>query len=71
MLESGNDITHLLTSFVPSIIVYARMVFEDTYLMIHDADGEEWADTIRYKMHDQAADPVTETSGLLPAAVYS
>lgn len=41
------------------------MVFEDTYIMLDDADGQVWADTVRYKMHDRAGDPVTDQSGLL------
>jgi hypothetical protein len=45
------------------------MVFEDTYLMIQDTDGEEWADSLRNKMHcdDSSGYPVTETSSLLTA----
>ena len=42
------------------------MVFEDTYLMIHDADGEEFADALRYKMHEDAKAPVSEHSSLIP-----
>jgi hypothetical protein len=46
MLKSGNFVSHLLTHLVPSILVYACMVFEYTYLMILDAGGKEWADTV-------------------------
>lgn len=43
------------------------MAFEDTYLMIHEVDGEAWADGLRYKMHENAGDPVSpsELSGLV------
>jgi hypothetical protein len=41
------------------------MVFEDSYLLVHDTDGEEWADGLRYKMDEKVAEPVTERSGLL------
>jgi len=44
-------------------LAYARMVFEDTYLLVHDADGEEWADAVRNKMHENPV--VDETSGLV------
>jgi hypothetical protein len=42
------------------------MVFEDTYLLIHDADGEEWADGLRFKINENVAFPeMTEKSRLL------
>lgn len=43
------------------------MVFEDAFMMIHDADGEAWADALRYKMHQTARDPLSpsELSALL------
>jgi hypothetical protein len=42
------------------------MVFEDTYLLVHDADGEEWADGLRFKINENVAFPVmTEKSRLL------
>jgi len=32
-------------------LAFARMVFEDTYLMMSEADGEKWADALRNKMN--------------------
>mmetsp|Transcript_24580 Transcript_24580/g.36076 ORF Transcript_24580/g.36076 Transcript_24580/m.36076 type:complete len:373 (+) Transcript_24580:72-1190(+) len=44
----------------------ALTAFEDTYLTINDVDGEEWADKLRYKMHDNTDEtPTTETTWLL------
>ena len=34
-------------------------------MLIHDSDGEEWADGLRYKMSENVAEPISETSGLL------
>jgi len=34
--------------------------------MIHDADGVEWADALRYKMNENLSEPVDQTTGLLP-----
>jgi hypothetical protein len=58
-------LTSSILHIISSCLAYARMVFEDAYLMLDDADGQVWADTVRYKMHDRAGDPVTEQSGLL------
>ena len=44
----------------------AHAVFEDAYLLIANSDGEEWADKLRYQMHDNPADPLyTEQTWLL------
>ena len=32
-------------------VAYARVVFEDTYLMIHDTDGRDYADMVHRRMH--------------------
>jgi predicted membrane chloride channel (bestrophin family) len=32
-------------------VAYAHVVFEDTYLMIYDTDGAEYADRVRHRMH--------------------
>jgi len=32
-------------------VAYARGVFEDIYLMIHDTDGPEWADIVYDRMN--------------------
>lgn len=52
------------------VLTLAQVVFEDTFLMIHDADGEAWADALRYKMHQTAQDPISpsEMTGLLRAS---
>eukprot|EP00934_Nitzschia_sp_Nitz4_P000145 Nitzschia sp. Nitz4//scaffold241_size29735//19932//20472//NITZ4_008028-RA/size29735-snap-gene-0.32-mRNA-1//1//CDS//3329543781//145//frame0 len=44
-----------------------RMVFEDTLMMVHESDGEAWADALSYRMHENAQDPLTpsELSHLL------
>jgi hypothetical protein len=71
ILDPFVNLSYASSSFCcPSIVLsYAQMVFEDTFLMIHDADGEAWADALRYKMHQTAGDPIspTELTGLLRA----
>ena len=42
-----------------SPLAHAQLVFEDAYLMIHESDGESWADALRYRMHDSAEDPLS------------
>ena len=46
---------------------FARGVFDDTYLMIHDTDGPEYADMVRRRMNSgkRAGGAVSETTGLL------
>jgi hypothetical protein len=51
-----------------SVLAFARIVFEDTYMLIHDTDGQEWADSLRYRMHENASEPITEKSGLIMSA---
>lgn len=34
----------------------AKVAYEDTYLMVLDVDGPEWADKLRYKMHDEPSE---------------
>jgi hypothetical protein len=53
---------------ISSALAYARTVFEDTYMLIHDTDGQEWADALRYRMHANASEPITEKSGLIMSA---
>ena len=36
----------------------AHSTFEDAYLAIAETDGAEWADALRYKMHDNSAEPI-------------
>ena len=44
----------------------ATHVYEDSYLVILDIDGPEWADKLRYRMHDKSVrDLSTEQSWLL------
>jgi len=50
------------------VLAYARVVFEDTYMLIHDTDGQEWADSLRYRMHENASEPISEKSGLIMSA---
>lgn len=61
----------MLVGFAPmfSVLAYAKMCFEDTYLLIDDTDGQEWADALRYRLHEDANDPVsaTEESVLIPS----
>mmetsp|Transcript_5700 Transcript_5700/g.13923 ORF Transcript_5700/g.13923 Transcript_5700/m.13923 type:complete len:459 (-) Transcript_5700:1346-2722(-) len=45
---------------------YAKFVVDDVVIMIHDADGVEWADALRYKMNENLSEPVDQTTGLLP-----
>lgn len=35
----------------PSCLSFAKIVFEDTYLMINDTDGPEYADIARRRMN--------------------
>jgi hypothetical protein len=35
------------------------VVFEDAFMMINKADGEAWADALRYKMHETAESPLS------------
>lgn len=59
--DAANDI------MIMNVLGFAQTVFEDTFMMIHDADGESWADALRYKMHQNAQEPLspTELTGLL------
>ena len=60
----------LLKSYCHSCLSFAHTAFEDVYTTIRDSDGVEWADTLRYKMHDKSADPLpTEQSWLLSQVV--
>jgi predicted membrane chloride channel (bestrophin family) len=46
---------------------FSQFAVDDVIIMIHDADGEEWADSLRYKLsYSNLAEPVTETTGLIP-----
>ena len=45
---------------------YAEFAVDDVVIMIHDADGVEWADALRYKMNENVSKPVDESTGLLP-----
>jgi hypothetical protein len=62
-------IVHTRTATGTSPLAHAQVVVEDACLMIHDADGESWADALRYKMHDTAHDPLSpsELTSLLSA----
>jgi predicted membrane chloride channel (bestrophin family) len=44
---------------------YAQYAIDDVIIMIYDADGEEWADALRYKMNQQPSLPAGERTGLL------
>lgn len=49
---------------------YARFAMDDALIMVHDADGVEWADALRYKLHGNAGQPIDihpEDSGLIPS----
>jgi hypothetical protein len=47
-------------------LALAHTAFEDTYLMINDVDGVDWADFLRYRMNDDINDRLsTEQSWLL------
>lgn len=53
-----------------SCLAYARMVFEDTFLQIHETDGMEWADIVRFRMQERSPptsknDDATEATELL------
>ena len=65
-MQSGHEPVYC----VYRILMLAQVVFEDTFLMIHDADGEAWADALRYKMHQTAQDPISpsEMTALLGAS---
>ena len=39
-------------TFNQSVLAFARICFEDTYMLIHDTDGQEWADALRRRMHE-------------------
>ena len=39
-----------------SAIALAQNAFEDIYLTIRDADGTDWANLLRFKMHDDDPD---------------
>ena len=39
-------------------LALAHSTFEDAYLAIAETDGAEWADALRYKMHDNSAEPI-------------
>ena len=45
---------------------YSEFAVDDIVTMIHDADGLEWADALRYKMDEDVSKPINETTGLLP-----
>jgi len=45
---------------------YSEFAVDDIVIMIHDADGLEWADALRYKMDEDVSKPINETTGLLP-----
>ena len=47
------------------VAAYAQFAIDDVIIMIYDADGEEWADALRYKMDDEPSSPAGEQSGLL------
>ncbi|KAG7344780.1 bestrophin, RFP-TM, chloride channel [Nitzschia inconspicua] len=47
------------------VAAYAQFAVDDVIIMIYDADGEEWADALRYKMNARPSSPITEQDGLL------
>jgi predicted membrane chloride channel (bestrophin family) len=47
------------------VAAYAQFAVDDVLVMLNDADGEEWADALRYKMNAHPSSPVTERDGLL------
>ena len=64
-LVLSNTITDLLTLILfdlPSVLLVTRKVFEDTYLLVHDEDGEEWADALRYRINERVAFPVIDNT---------
>jgi predicted membrane chloride channel (bestrophin family) len=48
------------------VAAYAQFAVDDVLILIHDADGEEWSDSLMYKIQGDPASPVNEYSGLLP-----
>ncbi|MGK3751984.1 MAG: putative membrane chloride channel (bestrophin family) [Bacillariaceae sp.] len=48
------------------VTAYAGFAADDVVIMIHDADGVQWADALRYKMNENVSKPINETTGLLP-----
>ena len=64
---SFSTISDAANDMIMNVLGFAQTVFEDTFMMIHDADGESWADALRYKMHQNAQEPLspTELTGLL------
>ncbi|KAL3922165.1 MAG: hypothetical protein SGILL_002350 [Bacillariaceae sp.] len=47
------------------VAAYAQFAIDDVIILIYDADGEEWADALRYKMNDEPSSPADEHSGLV------
>ena len=47
------------------VAAYAQFAIDDVVIMIYDSDGEECADSLRYKMDSRPNSPVGENSGLL------
>jgi len=39
-----------LTLPIFSCLAFANMVFEDSFLIMHDIDGDEWAEKLRCRM---------------------
>ena len=39
--------------YVYSVLAYAQICFEDTYILIHDTDGHEWANKLRRRMRNE------------------
>jgi predicted membrane chloride channel (bestrophin family) len=52
------------------VAAYAQFAVDDVIIMLNDADGEEWADALRYKMNAHPSSPVTEHDGLLSKQQY-
>ena len=45
-------------SFTTSAMALVRNAFEDIYLAIRDADGTDWANLLRFKMHEDDPDGI-------------
>lgn len=52
------------------VAAYAQFAVDDVFIMLNDADGEEWSDALRYKMNAQPSSPLNEHDGLLMSKQY-
>jgi predicted membrane chloride channel (bestrophin family) len=54
------------------VAAFAQYAVDDVIIMINEADGQEWADSLRNKMHQDLTEPsVDETSSLLAPVKHS